>query len=260
MEQETLLVDIDEDNIAVITFNRPEARNALNLATMRRFARVVDELAENPDLVAVILTGAGETAFCSGGDLMELSQYPSAEFAREFITLMGDALLRLERMPVPVFAAINGYALGGGGEIAMACDIRIVDEDARMGFVQIRLALTPGWGAGQRLMRLVGYSKAMELLLEGRPIHADELIHLDLANHITPPGKALGMAKHIARKCVEHDVQVIRGIKTVLQAGLNNPYEEALMLERDVFPPLWEAEPHLKATELLVKRLKKEDA
>lgn len=258
MEQETLLVEIDADNIAVITFNRPEARNALNLATMRQFSRVIDELSQNPDLVAVILTGAGETAFCSGGDLMELSQYPTAEFAREFITLMGDALLQLERLPVPVIAAINGYALGGGGEIAMACDMRIVDADARMGFVQIRLALTPGWGAGQRLMRHVGYSKAMELLLEGRPIHAEELIHLDLANHITEPGKALDMAKHIARKCIEHDVQVIRGVKTILQAGLNHPYEEALMLERDVFPHLWESKAHLDATDLLIQRLKKD--
>lgn len=251
---DTLLIDEPADGIITLTFNRPEARNALNLATMRRFAEVVNDLVQDDGLRAVILTGAGETAFCSGGDLVELSRYPSEDDARSFITTMGDALLALERLPVPVIAAINGYALGGGSEIAMACDLRIVDEAARMGFVQIKLVLTPGWGAGQRLLRLVGYSQAMEILLRGEPMHADHLTALGLVNRVVEKGTAFHRAMDFARQFVTTPPEVIRAVKTLLQAGLTRPYDEALKIERDLFPPLWAAEPHLQAVEAFLKR------
>ena len=162
-----LLIENRADGVTILTFNRPETRNALDLETMQAFRDAVDDLAHESKLRAVILTGAGSDAFCSGGDLIELSGYPSEADARNMIGLMGDALLKLERLPVPVIAAINGYALGGGSEVAMACDLRIADGTARMAFVQIRMALTPGWGAGQRLLRLVGYARAMRVIGTG---------------------------------------------------------------------------------------------
>ncbi len=249
-----ILTQRDDSGILTVTFNRPDALNALDLETMRRFAEVINELKDDPTLRVVILTGAGESAFCSGGDLHELSRYPTEDDARDFITMMGDALYTLEHLPVPVIAAINGYALGGGSEIALACDMRLVDDNARMGFVQIRLALTPGWGAGQRLLRLVGYPKAMDILLHGHVLHAPEIERLGLTRRVVERGTALEHAVYLARHIVEQPVDAVRGVKTLLRAGIERPYEDALRIERDLFPPLWAAEPHLKAVDDFLKR------
>jgi enoyl-CoA hydratase/carnithine racemase len=249
-----LLTEHRPDGTAVLTFNRPEARNALDLETMHCLTEEITRLENNPGLRAVVLTGAGEEAFCSGGDLIELSQYPTAEDARRMITLMGDALLRLERLPVPVIAAINGYALGGGSEVALACDLRIADEGARMAFVQIKMGLTPGWGAGQRLLRLVGYPRAMEMLLRGNVMRGPELLAAGLVNRVVEAGSALHHALRMAEHIAASPPDVVRGIKRVLQAGLNRPYETALDIEREVFPPLWAADAHIQAVENFLKR------
>jgi enoyl-CoA hydratase len=249
-----ILLEQHPDGIAVLTFNRPQARNALNLAAMGYFASRISKLAASDSLRCVILTGAGETAFCSGGDLVELNDYPTEADALNFITIMGDALLMLERLPVPVIAAINGYALGGGMEIAMACDLRIVDSAAKLGFVQIRLALTPGWGAGQRLLRQVGYAKAFEILLAGQTMTAEEFLKLGLVNRVVETGQALPQALILAKQIAAYPPDVVRSIKTLLQAGLTQSYESALQTERSLFPPLSAAEPHLKAMDTFVNR------
>jgi enoyl-CoA hydratase/carnithine racemase len=253
---EKLLMERRADGVTVLTFNRPGTRNALDLETMRRFADAMAVLEDDLELRVVIVTGAGDEAFCSGGDLIELSDYPSAEDARMMISLMGDALLRLERLPVPVIAAINGYALGGGSEVAMACDLRIADDTARMAFIQIRMGLTPGWGAGQRLLRLVGYARAMELLLRGTIMQGAELLAAGLANQVVEAGAALPHALHFAEQIAAAPPDVVRGIKGLLQAGLNQPYEAALQTERDIFPSLWAAEAHLQAVEQFLRRNK----
>lgn len=251
-----LLIDKRADGVAILTFNRPETRNALDLKSMRAFMDAVAQLAHDPTLRVVVVTGAGQDAFCSGGDLIELSAYPSEDDARQMIGLMGDALLALERLPVPVIAAINGYALGGGSEVAMACDMRIADETARMAFVQIRMGLTPGWGAGQRLLRLVGYARAMELLLRGNILHGAELATAGLVNQVVEAKNALPHALKFAEQIAASPPDVVRGMKSLLQAGLNQPYEQALQNERDIFPPLWAADAHLQAVEQFLNRTK----
>jgi enoyl-CoA hydratase len=251
---ETILLDKQSDGIVTITFNRPQSLNALNLASMRRFAQVVTDLQDDESARVVILTGAEDRAFCSGGDLVELSQHPTEQDALDFITVMGDALRTLEYLPVPVIAAINGYALGGGSEIAVACDMRIIDEKARLGFVQLRMALTPGWGAGQRLLRLVGYTRALNILLHGHVMRAPEAQNLGLANKVVEQGKALEHARHLARLIADHPPAVVRGIKRLLRAGLEQSYDEALQTEREIFPPLWAAEPHLEAVAAFLDR------
>ncbi len=253
---DTLLLTQHPDGIAVITFSRPQAMNALDLATMRAFAATIDSLAGDDSLRALILAGAGDAAFCSGGDLQELSAYPSADDGRAMIALMGDALLAMERLPVPVIAAINGYALGGGSEIALACDLRIIDSAARLGFVQIRMGLTPGWGAGQRLLRLVGYGRALEILLRGNVLRAPEIEALGLATRVVEQGTALDSALDFAREIVKAPPDVVRAIKALLQAGLNRPYESALQAKRDLFPALWAAEAHVKAVDEFLARRK----
>ena len=249
-----LHVDKQATGIVTITFNRPEARNALNLATMHAFAETAQELTGDSAVRVVVLTGAGHEAFCSGGDLYELSQYPSERDALDFITLMGDALRTLELLQVPVIAAVNGYALGGGSEIAVACDLRVVDESVKIGFVQVQLALTPGWGAGQRLLRLVGYARAMEILLTGRVLHAPELESLGLTNRVVEAGMSLAHAQELAAMIASNPPDVVRAIKQLLRGGMEKPYEEALALERCLFPPLWAAEPHLNAVKQFLNR------
>lgn len=243
-----------KNGVVVITFNRPHAHNALNLEAMELFQQSIYRLVDDLTIRAVILTGAGEKAFCSGGDLVELSQRTTETEAREFITIMGDALLILERLPVPVIGAINGFALGGGSEIALACDMRIVDESVKMGMVQIKMAVTPGWGAGQRLFRTIGYAKAMEILLKGDVLRADELLSLGLVNQVVATGQALTAALEFAHEIASQPPDVVRGIKSLLQAGLNQPYEQALKSERDIFPPLWVADAHIKAVEGFFQR------
>ncbi len=254
IHNQPILFEKHNNGVAVITFNRPQNLNALTLVAMRQFSDVVASLAKDDDLACIILTGNGTEAFCSGGDLFELANYPTEEDARSFITVMGDALLTLERLPVPVIAAINGYALGGGSEIAVACDMRIIDEKARMGFVQIRLAVTPGWGAGQRLLRMVGYAKAMDVLLHGHVMHAPEIHRLGLANKVVDTGTALEHALNSARIIARQSRDAVKSVKQLLQAGLHQPYNDALTIERDLFPPLWADEPHLHAVEDFLKR------
>lgn len=255
-----ILFDKQPNGIGILTFNRPSAKNALDLEAMRAFMAHIHHLQTDTSLRALIITGAGNEAFCSGGDLVELSQYPSQDDARHFIGIMGDALLALERLPVPVIGAINGYALGGGSEIAVACDVRFVDEAVRLGFVQVKMALTPGWGAGQRLLRIVGYARALELLLSGRILGAQEIYTLGLANSIANRGEALQSAVKFAETITQYDHDVIVGMKKLLRAGLTSPYEEALQMEKDLFPPLWSADAHIQAVDAFLNRNRNQKA
>jgi len=260
MTEPTLLRKRHDDVIEVITFNRPHALNAMDIPTMQMFADAIDNLANDDDLRVLILTGAGDRAFSSGGDLNDLADKSTEADALNFITIMGDALLTLERLPIPVIAAINGYALGGGAEIALACDIRIVDEKARLGMVQMRMGVTPGWGAGQRLMRLVGYPRAMQMLLRSHVMHAPEIKELGLTMSIVDQGEALDHAMRFARHVAQSPPETVRGIKQLLQAGLNTPYEEALQIEREIFPPLWAGDAHAEAVEKFLIRQKEYEA
>ncbi len=188
MIEATILLERTENHIVILTFNRPQSLNALDFGTMHQFARMIDELSLDESVRVLILTGAGGRAFCSGADIHDFADKNDEAQARDFISLMGDALLKMERLPIPVIAAINGYAMGGGSEIALACDMRIIDEKARMGLVQMRMAVTPGWGAGQRLLRLVAYPQAMQLLLSAHVMHAPEIKELGLAHSIVEEG------------------------------------------------------------------------
>ena len=251
---DTLLIERRANHVAVITLNRPDSRNALNIATMRAFAACIQTLSRDAELRAVILTGAGQTAFCAGADLTEMSAHPTAADGDAMITLMGDALLAMERLPVPVIAAINGYALGGGGEVALACDLRVVDQSARLGFVQAKRGVIPGWGGGQRLLRAVGYARAMELLYTTRTLTPDDLHTLGMiVAPIAPTGQALDAALALADQIAQLDPAVIRAMKTMLRAGLDHPYEHALRIERDLFPPLWAGDARIASTNAFLK-------
>ena len=255
-EVPTLRCERDADGIALLTINRPERRNALDVATMEALASMVTLLGTRDDVRALIVIGAGTSAFCSGGDLYDLHTRMTAEEGAAMGALMGDALLALERLPFPVIAAINGFALGGGSELALACDLRVIDERAQLGFVHLRRGLIPGWGGGQRLMRLVGYSKALELLINAQILTAEMLTALRLVSSVTPAGEALAGALALARAAAAHDAATMAAAKAMLQLGLNQPYEAALLQERALFPSLWVGEAHIASTRAFVESKK----
>lgn len=249
-------LDRTKTSIATLWFNRPEARNALDWEAQAAFHFHVRGMIDDPSVRVLILTGVGNQAFCAGGDLVELAQYPSEGDGQRLAEGMGEALNLLEAAPFPTIAAINGYALGGGSEIAVACDMRIIDETARMGFVQLSLGLTPGWGAGQRLARLVGYARAMEILLDARPMTAENILRLGLANRIVAPGQAYTAALEFAERIAGWDMAAVKAVKRLLQNHYRMDYEAALHAERAEFPALWAAEAHRGAVEAFLAERK----
>lgn len=243
MPEKILYTQHADAPIGVLTFNRPERRNALDLEAMEAFSAQVQALADAP-IHALIVTGAGDKAFCSGIDITDLATRRGAAEGAAMSALMGDTLHALERLPFPVIAAINGFALGGGSEIAVACDLRVVDETAKMGFIHVTRGLMPGWGGAQRLLRLVGYARALEMIASARVLTAHEADGLGLVTRIAPTGAALSAATELAQTIAQHDRHAVRAAKQALQAGLRQPYIEALQTERGLFPALWSGETH----------------
>jgi enoyl-CoA hydratase len=250
--QASLLVDEPEAGVVVLTVNRPHVHNAFDWATLEAFRQAVDRLvqvAAVPDgaLRAVIVTGAGTRAFSSGGDLRALHGSTGPDDGRRLASTMGDALCALEGLPVPVLAAVNGYAIGGGAELALACDLRFVEETARLGLVHLKLAEVPGWGGGTRLARLVGHGRAARMLLEAADYPADELERLGVADFVVGRGQALDEALRFARRVAQADPAAVRAVKRLLVAAHAMDREDALSFERELFVELWPAPAHLRA-------------
>ena len=243
----------DHRGVGVLTLNRPHVRNAMNWEAMELFSEAIDTADEDDGLKALIITGA-EGAFSSGGDLFELDNFLSRLDGIRLSTLMGNALQHLERLKVPTLAAMEGPAMGGGAEIALACDIRVMAEKAFMGLMHIKLAIIPAWGGGQRLLRAVGYSRALEWLSSGKIVSALEAQASGLANRIAPDGKALESAMELARTISSRAHHSVTAVKRVLQAGLNEPPDAAESIEQSEFVDQWASEEHYQASKAFVAR------
>jgi len=250
---QSILYEATSAGIGLLTMNRPELRNALNWEAMQAFGEVVRQSAHDPDLRILIIAGSAG-AFCSGGDLYELDQYPTRLDGARLATVMGEALQILDSLPFPTIAAIEGPALGGGAEIALACDLRIMSETTSLGLMHIKLGIIPAWGGGQRLLRLVGYSLALEWLSTGRVLSASEALKFGVANQVVPGGTALEEALAIAAEIAARDSTAVLAAKRLLQEGLQLPLWEALAHERALFPDLWAAPAHLEASTRFVSR------
>lgn len=242
-----------KDGVTVLQVNRPQVRNALNWEAMQAFAACIEQADTMPGLRVLIITGS-DNAFIAGGDIKELSKYPAQSDGMRLSRLMGKALNRLEALPIITIAAVNGPARGGGTEIALACDLRVMANDADFGLVQITLGLTPGWGAGQRLFRLVGYSRALEWLATGRILSAQEALVSGIANRLAPPGMALEEAHELAQTIASQPHQATRAVKRLLRAGVLFSPESAASIEEAEFPPLWASEEHVRAVERFLSR------
>ena len=233
MTLENLLVERDAA-VAVVTFNRPKVLNALNGPTLVEFERVLLDLREDAAVRCVILTGAGARAFVAGADINELAQHTPSR-GRDH-ALRGQGIFDLvEHFGKPVIAAINGYALGGGCELAMACTLRVAADTATLGQPEINLGIVPGYAGSQRLPRLVGKGRALELLLTGAHVSADEAWRIGLVNRVVPADRLMDEARALARELADKAPIAIRYILDAVNAGLDMPLAEAARYEATLF-------------------------
>jgi enoyl-CoA hydratase len=233
MNFDNLVLERD-GGVAILTVSRPKVLNALNMQTLDELRRAVLELKHDAAVRAVILTGAGEKSFVAGADINELAtQTPTT--GREHAIAGQHVLDLIEHLGKPVIAAINGYALGGGCELAMACTIRIASETARLGQPEINLGLIPGYAGTQRLARIVGRGRALELLLTGDQITAQEALRLGLVNRVVPPADLMTEAKKLAAALAAKAPIAIRYILEAVHKGLEMPFGQAQIFEATLF-------------------------
>ena len=233
MAYENLLYE-KKDQTGYITFNRPKLLNALNRKTMEELGDLLTRARDDAEVRVLILTGAGEKAFIAGADINELAQRTAID-GKEF-SLFGQGVLHmLETMGKPSIAAINGYALGGGCEMALACTIRLASRTAKLGQPEVKLGILPGYGGSQRLARLCGKGVAHELVLSGEMISAEEALRIGLVNRVVEPAELIPAAEALAKKIIANAPLAVKFAMEAIEHGMEMPQEEGLFLEAALF-------------------------
>jgi enoyl-CoA hydratase len=233
MAYENVKVDL-RDGIAILTIDRPKVLNALNAATMEEIYHVFAAARDDATVKAVIVTGAGEKAFVAGADINELAQ--KSPITGKETSERGQFILNcIERFPKTVIAAINGFALGGGCELALACHIRIASEKAQIGLPEVTLGIIPGYGGTQRMARLLGKAKALELICTGDRIGAAEAERIGLVNKVVPPEQLMSAAEEMARKIISRGPLAIRAAIEAVMIGTEMSLQEGQFLEATLF-------------------------
>ncbi|CAM3641697.1 enoyl-CoA hydratase-related protein [Erysipelothrix urinaevulpis] len=223
-----------EDKIATLTINRPKALNALNTEVLQELALALNEIEKNDNILALILTGSGEKSFVAGADIAEMKDKNAVE-GQIFSKLGNKVFSQLENLKIPTIAAVNGFALGGGCELALATDIRIASENALFGQPEVGLGITPGFGGTQRLSRAIGLSKAKEMIFTGRNVKAEQALDMGLISQIVPKGDVLNAAKDLASKINRNAPYAVQASKRAMNQGINLDLEQGLNLETEVF-------------------------
>ena len=223
-----------EGFLAIVSVNRPSKLNALDDQTIAELDAAFTTLAADDGVGAIVLTGAGEKAFVAGADISVLAKQGVLDGKQN--ALRGQALtLRIENCPKPVLAAINGFAFGGGLELALACDLRFASKTAKMGLPEVSLGILPGYGGTQRLPRLVGTGTALQMILTGDPVTADDALRLGLVNGVFEPAELLAGCKAIANKIVSRGPTAVALAKAAVRRGVHLPLADGLQLEADLF-------------------------
>lgn len=245
-----LLVDRQGDTLRVV-INRPEKRNALSLALLDRIGETFATHSSDPDLKCAVLTASGDRCFAAGGDLRELEAVRSREDTLAMSRRVRANLDRIRQFPVPVVAVLNGPALGGGAELAMACDLRIGAPGAELGFLQAQLNVTTAWGGGIDLMAAVGPGRALALLLEARRIPAGEALQLGLLHGVCDAGETLGaFTARYLRPLLARPAQVLRACKALSAAARRELHTRLTAIEEQGFATTWTHDDHWRAAEL----------
>lgn len=236
--------------MVTIRIDRPSARNAIALSTMAALQETLDQVTAE-DVSVLILRGAGDRAFVSGGDLKELARLRTTEEASAMAIQMRQLLDRVANLPIPTIAAINGHALGGGAEVAVACDLRLIADDATMAFNQSQLAIMPAWGGVERLVQLVGRSAALELLLTDRRLTAEQAQHVGLVNRVVPRGDFDQGVEAFASVIAAIPGSVVKAIKSTVNVARPNSHPSSQGAAVQAFAELWAADAHWSAAERL---------
>jgi len=225
-----VLLSREEEGILTLTLNRPEVMNSLNFELLHRLRDQVDQVRHRRDVRVIVITGAGEKAFCSGADLKERAGLPP-EKVKEFIFTIRNLFTAIEQLGMPVIAAVNGVALGGGTELALACDLRIASTAATLGLTETRLAIIPGAGGTQRLPRLIGRGKAKELIFTGRRVESAEALQIGLVNRVVPPEALMDECRRMAAMICETGPIAIEQAKYAINHGLETDLATGLAIE-----------------------------
>ena len=250
----TVLFHID-GYIATITINKPQVLNALSTEVLTDLNQALDEVEKAGNIYAVVITGAGEKSFVAGADISEMKDKNKTQ-AAEYGAFGNKVFLRIENFPCPVIAAVNGFALGGGCELAMACDIRIASETARFAQPETGLGITPGFGGTQRLARLVGAGRAKELIYTCRTIKAEEALAIGLVNKVTKPEALMQETLAMAQTICQKAPFAIKQAKAAINKGLQVSIDKALAIETEEFAQCFTTEDQKMAMNAFVKKEK----
>ena len=231
---ENILLTEEKDGILTLTLNRPEVMNAFNFALLHALREQIETVRFRPEVRVLIVTGAGQKAFCSGADLKERLSLSDVQ-VREFIMTIRNLFTSIEQLSKPVIAAVNGVALGGGTELALACDLRILARNATMGLTETRLAIIPGGGGTQRLPRLIGRGKAKELIFTGRRVDAQEALQIGLVNKICEPADLLAECIKMAAMICETGPIAVEQAKYAINYGLETDIHTGLAIESNAY-------------------------
>ena len=242
-------IRFEQSAVSLLTVNRPTHRNAIDFATMDELEAVLAILETDESLRALVLTGEGDT-FISGGDLKDFQTLITAEDGRHMARRMGRILARLSQLPVPVLAALNGPAVGGGTEVALACDLRVAAANAYFSFRQVSMGIMTAWGGAPRLLSLLGFSRALYYLLTAERIVPDQALQLGLVQRVVPRGQALTRALELAHQIASQPPLAVRAMKQTLQQIqqiMGVPFDDASAVEVEAFGQVWASEDHDEA-------------
>lgn len=245
-----------EGFVGIITINRPKALNALNSEVLKELNSTLDGI-DLENTRALVITGAGEKSFVAGADIAEMSTLTKAE-GEAFGKIGNDVFRKIETFPIPVIAAVNGFALGGGCEIAMSCDIRLCSDTAIFGQPEVGLGITPGFGGTQRLARLIPVGKAKEIIYGAVNIKADEAYRLGLVNSVYPLEELLPAAKKLAAKIAKNAPIAVRACKQAINEGLDLDMDQAIVLEEKLFGSCFETEDQREGMQAFLEKRKVE--
>jgi len=254
MEYENLLTK-KGDSIGWVIINRPDKLNALNMNTIKELHEAFLSFKQDHEVRAVILSGSGEKAFVAGADISELAHL-DFDSGKKYVLKGQELTTLIENLNKPVIAAVNGYALGGGTELALACHVRIASENAKMGQPEVKLGLIPGFGGTQRLARLVGKGEAMEFVLSGKIIDVQEALRIGLVNQVVSLGDLFPTCEALAREIIANGPLAIEYSIEAMNKGLDRPLEEGLLLEAEFFGKACKTEDSKEGTKAFLEKRK----
>jgi enoyl-CoA hydratase len=253
MEFEFIIYEREPDDIGILTINRPKVLNALNWQTLRELRKLFENMLPREDLKALIITGAGDKAFVSGADVSQMSKMKGREF-QEYVEFAHNVFDLIESDPSPCIAAINGYALGGGCALSLACDIRIASERAKFGFPEVKLGIFPGWGGTERVTRVLGLGKTKELVFTGEMIDATESLRIGLVERVVPHDRVMEEARQLAHTIAKRGPTAIRLAKTAINAGSEMDLKKALLLEKTLVSLCFESEDRIEGMKAFLEK------